>query len=67
MEKKLDALESLLAKMEKLLTKVIEENDVLRKVMELKEEEEGNLLMLKLNSQEQNHRSWSIVVRGLKF
>jgi hypothetical protein len=67
MDKKIDALESLparLAKMEKLLTKVNEENGILRKAMQQKEEQ-INSLTLKLNSLEQHHRSWSIRVSNL--
>jgi predicted nucleic acid-binding Zn-ribbon protein len=46
MDKKIDALESLparLAKMEKLLTKVNEENGILRKAMQQKEEQINSL------------------------
>jgi hypothetical protein len=67
MEKKIDALESLpakMSKMEKLLSKVNEENGVLRKAMEQKEEQ-INSLTLKLNTLEQHNRSWSIRVSNL--
>jgi hypothetical protein len=67
MDKKIDALESLparLAKMEKLLTTVNEENGILRKAMQQKEEH-INSLTLKLNNLEQHHRSWSIRVSNL--
>jgi hypothetical protein len=60
----LESLPAKLAKMEKLLTKVNEENEVLRKSMQFKEEQ-VNSLTLKLNALEQHNCSWSIRVSNL--
>jgi chromosome segregation ATPase len=69
MEKKLDALENLparLSKMESLLEKVNKENGDLVKAMAYKEEQ-INSLQRQLNSLEQHNRSWSIRVSGLNI
>jgi hypothetical protein len=69
MERKLDALENLparLSRMEKLLEKANAENAALSKAMAFKEEQ-INSLTLRLNSLEQHHRSWSIRINGLSI
>jgi hypothetical protein len=69
MERKLDALENLparLSRMEKLLEKANAENAGLVKAMAFKEEQINNLT-LRLNSLEQHHRSWSIRINGLSI